>query len=238
VGGPKQAVSDKTVELDFFQWCLAKSRGSTPEQRYDWREGIYEEIRELMPMQGSLGIDWMCQLAGVSRAGFYRSFQQRAPVEAGMATRSAIREIAVARRRRYGYRRIMPELRHRGVVVNHRQVLRILNEDNLMGIQRRPFLATTDCDHRFQVHLNLASRMELTGMNPLAARLPIAALEQAMAQRQPPPGLVHHSNRGVQFACGDCAQVLQRHQMIPSICLGTSKHSSNSTTICAPYIRR
>ena len=49
----------------------------------------------------------------------------------------------------------------------------------------------------------------------LAARLPIAALEQAMAQRQPPPGLVHHSIRGVQFACGDCAQVLQRHQMIP-----------------------
>jgi putative transposase len=84
-----------------------------------------------------------------------------------MAARSAIREIAVARRRRYGYRRIMPELRRRGVVVNHRRVLRILNEDNLLGIQRRAFLATTDCDHRFQVHLNLASRMELTGMNQL-----------------------------------------------------------------------
>jgi hypothetical protein len=51
----------------------------------------------------------------------------------------------------------------------------------------------------------------------LAARLPIAALEQAVAQRQPPPGLVHHSDRGVQYACGDYAQVLQRHQMIPSM---------------------
>ena len=50
----------------------------------------------------------------------------------------------------------MPELRRRGVVVNHRRVLRILNEDNLLGIQPR-----------FQVHLNLASRMELTGMNQL-----------------------------------------------------------------------
>ncbi len=43
----------------------------------------------------------------------------------------------------------------------------------------------------------------------LAARLPIAALEQAITQRQSPPGLVHHSDRGVQYACGDYAQVLQ-----------------------------
>jgi len=47
--------------------------------------------------------------------------------------------------------------------------------------------------------------------------LPIAALQQAIAQRQPPPGLVHHSDRGVQYACGDYAQVLQRHQMIASM---------------------
>jgi len=47
----------------------------TPEQRYDWREGIYDEKQELMPVQGSLGIERMCQLAGVSRAGFYRSLQ-------------------------------------------------------------------------------------------------------------------------------------------------------------------
>jgi len=40
----------------------------------------------------------------------------------------------------------------------------------------------------------------------LAARLPIAALQQAIAQRQPLPGLVHHSDRGVQYACGDYAQ--------------------------------
>jgi len=51
----------------------------------------------------------------------------------------------------------------------------------------------------------------------LAARLPIAALEQAIAERQPPPGLVHHSDRGVQYACGDYAQVLQQQRMIPSM---------------------
>ena len=37
----------------FFQRCLAKSRGSTPEQQAFWRDGIYDQIREWMPMQGS-----------------------------------------------------------------------------------------------------------------------------------------------------------------------------------------
>ena len=37
----------------FFQRCRAKSTGSTPEERYQWREGLYDEIQELMPLQGS-----------------------------------------------------------------------------------------------------------------------------------------------------------------------------------------
>src|ERR1700694_4926419 len=56
----------------FFQRCLAKSRGSTPEQRQFWRDGIFDQIRELMTVQGSLGVERMCQLAGVGGARFYR----------------------------------------------------------------------------------------------------------------------------------------------------------------------
>src|ERR1700731_4153861 len=66
----------------FFQGCLAKSRSSTPEARYHWREGIYGQIRGVMSMQGSLSIERMCQLAGVSWAGFYRSLQEELPTEA------------------------------------------------------------------------------------------------------------------------------------------------------------
>ena len=43
VGQLKRVLADKTVELDFFQRCLAKSRGSTPAERRDWREGIYDQ---------------------------------------------------------------------------------------------------------------------------------------------------------------------------------------------------
>ncbi len=51
----------------------------------------------------------------------------------------------------------------------------------------------------------------------LATRLPKAALEQAIAKRQPPLGLVHHSDRGVQYAANEYAQVLLEHRMIPSM---------------------
>ena len=66
-----------------------------------------------MPVQGSLSIERMCLLAGVSRAGFYRSLQEQMPVEEDMEVRSAIQQIAVEHRRRYGYRRIAAELRPR-----------------------------------------------------------------------------------------------------------------------------
>jgi putative transposase len=51
----------------------------------------------------------------------------------------------------------------------------------------------------------------------LAARLPIAALEKAIAERKPPPGVVHHSDRGVQYASDVYVAVLQKHGMIPSM---------------------
>ena len=37
----------------------------------------------------------------------------------------------------------------------------------------------------------------------LEARLAVAALDMALAQRKPRPGLIHHSDRGVQYACAD-----------------------------------
>jgi len=207
-----------------------------------------------MSVQGSLSIERMCQLAQVSRAGFYRSLQESEPGEEEMEVRSAIQQIVLEHRRRYGYRRVTAELRRRGMLVNHKRVSRLLREDNLLAVQPRAFVVTTDAKHEFEVYLNLANRMKLTGINQLwvadityirlkaefvylavildrfsrkvvgwalertmATRLPKAALEQAIAARQPPPGLVHHSDRGVQYAADEYVKVLQQHQMIPSM---------------------
>ena len=83
-------------------------------ERRLWREGIYDQIREVMSLQGSLSIERMCQLAQVSRAGFYRSLQERLPVKEEMEVRSTIQQIVLEHRRRYGYRRVTAELRRRG----------------------------------------------------------------------------------------------------------------------------
>lgn len=46
----------------------------------------------------------------------------------------------------------------------------------------------------------------------LEAQLAITALRMALITRQPPAGLVHHSDRGVQYACHDYTDMLKQHQ--------------------------
>ena len=43
------------------------------------------------------------------------------------------------------------------------------------------------------------------------------ALERAIENRKPGPVLVHHSDRGVQYACSEYMAVLERHQIRPSM---------------------
>ena len=39
----------------------------------------------------------------------------------------------------------------------------------------------------------------------------------AVQRRRPGPGLLHHSDRGVQYACGAYRSFLERHRMLPSM---------------------
>jgi len=175
-------------------------------------------------------------------------------MEEEMEVRATIQQIVLEHRRRYGYRRVTAELRRRGLLVNHKRVARLMREDNLLAVQPRAFVVTTDSEHEFEVYLNLARRLKLTGINQLwvadityirlksefvylavildgfsrkvvgwalertlATRLTKMALQQALTARQPGPGLVHHSDRGVQYASHEYVQLLQAHQMIPSM---------------------
>ena len=86
----KRVLANKVLEVDFFKGALQKVEARRQRKGKLWREGIYDQIREVMSMQGSLSIERMCQLAQVSRAGFYRSLAEQMPVEEEMEVRSAI----------------------------------------------------------------------------------------------------------------------------------------------------
>ncbi len=224
-----------------------------------------------MPMQGSLSVERMCQMARVSRASFYRSLEEREPREESMEVRSAIQRTALEHRRRYGYRRVTAELRRQGMRVNHKRVARIMREDNLLAVQPKQFVTTTDASHALEVYLNLARRMTLTAVDQLwiadityirlkaefvylalildgfsrkvigwkldrtlASRLATEALEMAIASRKPLPGLVHHSDRGIQYASADYVAILKKHGMVPSMSRPANPYDNAS---CESFIK-
>lgn len=208
-----------------------------------------------MPLQGNLSVERMCQLAGVSRAGFYRHLVEIEPDEEEMELRDAIQRIYLEHRRHYGYRRITAELHHRGMLVNRKRVARLMQQDNLIAIgQRKYVVQTTDSQHDFEVYLNLAGRMKVTAVNQLwvadityirllrefvflavildaysrrvvgrclarslHSELAQSALKDAIELRRPQPGLVHHSDRGIQYACREYTDLLEAQGMIPSM---------------------
>jgi transposase InsO family protein len=51
----------------------------------------------------------------------------------------------------------------------------------------------------------------------LRAELPGTALRMALQERKPPKELLHHSDRGVQYACDDYRQLLAEHDLIASM---------------------
>jgi putative transposase len=104
-----------------------------------------------MPLQGSLSIERMCQLAVVSRASFYRYLQPREPELEEMEVRTAVQEVALQHRRRYGSRRIARVLQARGMRVGRKRVQAILRQDNLLALRRRKYVVTTESTQTAEV---------------------------------------------------------------------------------------
>ncbi|OWJ66168.1 IS3 family transposase [Inquilinus limosus] len=200
-------------------------------------------------LQGAPAVDQLCRLAGLSRAGYYRFLERKAPARADADLRDAIQHVALAHKH-YGYRRVAAELKRQGIAVNAKRVLRLMHEDNLLVLRSKAFLPrTTDSDHGFRIAPNRIRSLVPTGLDQiwvadityvrlaeafvylavildafsrrvigwaledhLRAELALAALDMALHLRRPPPdSLIHHSDRGVQYACGDYTRRLHDH---------------------------
>ena len=109
----------------------------------------------------------LCQLAMVSRAGFYRWRNAPPAVDADMELRDAIQRIALEFNC-YGRWRVKKELFRRGWKVNHKRIRRIMREDNLLCLRKKRFVVrTTDSNHDRRVYPNLAKDLKPTGIDQL-----------------------------------------------------------------------
>ena len=213
-----------------------------------------------MERQGdNLGIERMCALAGVSRAGYYRHWLASEPRQEETALRDEIQRLSLVQRKngyRDGYRLITVQLQRAGWAVNHKRVARIRREDNLLCVPKLSFRPpTTDGRHGWPVWPNLARHLVPMAVNQLwvadityirmseafvylavvldafsrrvvgwamadhlRAELALSALAMAIGNRYVTPGeLVHHSDQGVQYACGDYIACLERAGIQPSM---------------------
>ena len=187
-----------------------------------------------------------CAALGLPRSTFYRVGTGVLLPDPDIGIRDQIQKLALARSV-YGYRRMTKELGRQGVLVNHKRVLRIMREDNLLCLRKRRFLATTDSDHGLPVYPNLARGLLVERMNQLwvsdityirlrgefiylavildahsrrvigwelsrriDTELTLSALKMALRNRHVQPGLIHHSDRGVQYAATEYTDLLKK----------------------------
>jgi len=144
---------------------LAAHRRTADAAGVNWKAAIYQQVRQEMNAK-ELAIERMCELASLSRRGFYSFDPDAKPAERDMDLRDAIQRIAIEMPS-YGRPRITAELRRRGWLVNPKRVYRILREDNLLCLRRRKFLVTTDSRHGFRIYPNLAGQMKMSDVNQL-----------------------------------------------------------------------
>lgn len=207
---------------------------------------MYEVIAQ---SSGNSSVSCMCKALGLCRAEYYRWLSRRGRGDGDLEIREEIQRIAL-QWSSYGYRRITAELRRRGMVVNHKRVLRLMREDNLLCLCKGGRIWTTDSNHSHKVYPNLAKDLELSGVNQLwvadityirllrefvylavildaysrrcigwqlgqslEAELTTGALKMALAARQLVPGLVHHSDQGVQYASDEYTRLLKENRI-------------------------
>jgi putative transposase len=183
-----------------------------------------------------------------ARRAFYRqraaALAPVAPEPGEVVLRNALQRVCLEWPA-YGYLRVTQELRRRGHAVNHKRVLRLMREDNLLALRRRAWVRTTDSAHALLTYPNLTRELAVSALNQLwvadityirlleefvylaivldafsrrvigwaleaylDAELALAALRMALAARAVEPGLIHHSDRGVQYASTEYTELL------------------------------
>jgi putative transposase len=191
----------------------------------------------------------------LARSSFYHRPKPRTPeqMQAEADLKSRIERICLEFPG-YGYRRVTQQLKRENKPVNHKRVLRIMRESDILCRVRRRWVKTTDSHHGFRRYPNLVKDKVMTGLNEvwlsdityirirsgfvylaaildgfsrrvigyaisrsLDTALTLGALRMAIDARHQAPGLIHHSDQGIQYASEEYVSELRRHGFLISM---------------------
>jgi len=108
-----------------------------------------------------LSVQRLCELFEVSRSWYYEHLNQLEDDAEEIALRDRIEEI-ILEFAGNGYRRVTQALAREGWQVNHKRVLRIMQEESLLcHLKKRFVIATTNSRHRFPVYTNVLAGLIL-----------------------------------------------------------------------------
>ena len=200
-----------------------------------------------MIQNSDLSIVKACSALEIDRGNYYNWIKFPETINPDNGLRDTIQEISLEFIR-YGYRRITAELHRRSIKVNHKKVLRIMREENLLCSKKTSSPHTTNSNHNLPLYPNLTWDLIVTGLNQLwvadityvqldneyvylaaiieifsrkcvgwdlsrriDAKLALSALNMAIAERKTLGfgQLIHHSDRGVQYASKEYVNRLQ-----------------------------
>jgi transposase InsO family protein/transposase-like protein len=99
----------------------------------------------------------LCRALKVSRSGYYawctRRPSERARADALLAVKVA--EAFEMSNKRYGSPRVQDALKTEGIRTSRKRVIRLMQEQGLVGRPKRMFVVTTDSEHKLEVAPNL-----------------------------------------------------------------------------------
>ena len=95
---------------------------------------------------------------------YYKPHTDEAKCKQDADIRDRLEELAL-HFTRYGYRRMTVQLQREGFMVNHKRVLRLMQESDLLCRSKRRFVRTTDSDHPYPVYPNVYGDTIITGVD-------------------------------------------------------------------------
>lgn len=199
----------------------------------------------------------MCDALQVSRSGYYDYLKrQERPIDVDREQLSKkVVDIFQSSYQSYGSRRISQSLKQAGFSVGRYKARSLMREAGIRVNRKKPFVKTTDSDHRLPVAENILNR-EFSPTAPnrvwggditylwtkegwlylaivldfysrrvvgwalqshMKSELVEEALQMAYFRRKPCHGLIHHSDRGSQYASSGYRKQLEVFNMEPSM---------------------